>query len=35
MTTNNSGFAVCRVSTKFYGSSHDIGLIHRKRGKKK
>ena len=24
-------YAVCRKSTGYYGSTHDIGLIHKKR----
>lgn len=27
-------YAVCRKSTGYYGTTHDIGLIHPKRRKK-
>ena len=27
-------YAVCRKSTKYYGTTHEIGMLHKKKGRK-
>jgi len=31
LPAGSSAFAICRVSTGYYGTTHDIGMIHKKR----
>ena len=31
LPAGSSAYAICRSSTGYYGTTHDIGMIHKKR----